>query len=154
MIPTKLIDNSRNSFWYNFNKNPKIADFLIIFQDVQKLNEQKNEKERLNGQKIQKIRVVVLMLFNNFTGEIESVLSSKNFMQLRNIVIILSRIIDLYPNTKSSASRILEAFKKRFEENPDHKNSLHYQVKSYKVALMNKKSSLPSIDLKSKLSKI
>ena len=94
------------------------------------------------------MKLIVLLMFNKFTGKIENLLTSKNFIQLRNTVIILSRLIKVYPNTKASSSRIVEAFKKKFDKD-QVKGSLHTQAQSYKVALINKKSDLPSIDVKS-----
>lgn len=73
-------------------------------------------------------------------------------MQLRNIVVVLSRMIDIYPNTKSCASRVIGAFKKNFDEKDlGTGSSLDYQAKSYRIALTNKKNELPSVDVKSNL---
>lgn len=103
------------------------------------------------AKKIQNVKLIVLLMFNKFTGCIEAMLGSKNFMQLRNIVVVLSRMMDIYPNTKASASRIISAFKSNFDEKDiGQGSSLDYQAKSYRIALMNKKNELPSIDIKSK----
>lgn len=117
-------------------------------------------KEGQEGQtelnkKVQSTKLMVLLMFKKFTGYIESMLESKNFMQLRNIVVVLSRMIEIYPETKSNATRIIAAFKKNFDEKDiGTGNSLDYQAKSYRIALTNNRNGLPFVDLKSIKSKL
>lgn len=81
---------------------------------------------------------------------ITPLLDAGNFIESRNIVIIVNHLREVYPSTKEMAETVLLMFEKKFKDDTAIKDSIDTQIKSYKATLKMKIETLPSIDLKRK----
>lgn len=110
------------------------------------MNDKAGIKERLSNKEAFKVRSMVVNMFKKFCGKVILLLKSNNFIQVRNISIILNRIKNVFPDTKENLDKVLDVFEKKFDEKKKNKDSVDTQANSYKVALKTMRKDLPSVD--------
>jgi hypothetical protein len=96
-----------------------------------------------------KIKLVMLVMFKKLAEMLDNFIRDSTYMQVRNIIVVLNRILPVYPNTREFANIIFESIKKRIpeKEKNEKKSSLDVLAQSYKTSLSSKKLALPDIDI-------
>lgn len=151
LIPTlqSLSENEAYNMGVFFKEILEVSqnwnDEMKFYNDIQAANDKSTDKEKVSTNKM---KALVLANDDKITARLVELLKCENFILMRNIVIILNRLITVYPATKGGASKILDAFEARFNEEGNNKSSLYYQATSYKVQLSAQKALLPSTDHK------
>jgi hypothetical protein len=96
-----------------------------------------------------KIKLVMLVMFKKLAEMLDNFIRDSTYMQVRNIIVVLNRILPVYPNTREFANIIFDSLKKRIpeKEKNEKKSSLDVLAQSYKTSLSSKRSALPDIDI-------
>lgn len=100
-----------------------------------------------------KIKLVMLVMFKKLAEMLDNFIRDSTYMQVRNIIVVLNRILPVFPNTREFANIIFDSLKKRIpeKEKNEKKSSLDVLAQSYKTSLSSKRSALPDIDINGRL---
>jgi Transcription factor/nuclear export subunit protein 2 len=94
-------------------------------------------------------KTITLKMSNKITMIMSKCLNTDDFMQIKNALIVLKRLISYFPHNKECAEKI-EKLLDKLTSNAQLSQDLHMMVGRYRDELHKKKTSLPNEESKSK----